>query len=69
MSMKSECAGYYRDSNREWVSVSGTAMVSRDRTKIHELYAPDWHAWAVSAAACVAGLAAGWAANRTRSAR
>jgi len=36
---------YYRDSNREWVSVSGTAIVSRDRAKIHELYAPDWSIW------------------------
>ena len=36
---------YYRDSNREWVSVSGTAVVSRDRAKIHELYAPDWKVW------------------------
>ena len=36
---------YYRDKTREWVSVSGTAMVSRDRAKIKELYAPDWKAW------------------------
>ena len=36
---------YYREKNREWVSVSGTAMVSRDRAKIHELYAPDWKVW------------------------
>lgn len=36
---------YYRDSNREWVSVSGTAVISRDRAKIRELYAPDWKAW------------------------
>lgn len=36
---------YYRSSNREWVSVSGTAIVSRDRAKIHELYAPDWKIW------------------------
>ncbi|MBY0497065.1 MAG: pyridoxamine 5'-phosphate oxidase family protein [Cyanobacteria bacterium] len=33
---------YYRDSNREWVSASGTAMVPRDGAKIQELYAPDW---------------------------
>lgn len=33
---------YYRDSNREWVSVSGTAVMSRDRDKIRELYEPDW---------------------------
>lgn len=36
---------YYRESNREWVSVSGTAAVSRDRAKIRELYAPDWQIW------------------------
>lgn len=36
---------YYRGSNREWVSVSGTAIISTDRTKIHELYAPDWKLW------------------------
>jgi general stress protein 26 len=36
---------YYRNSNREWISVSGTAVVSRDRAKIQELYAPDWKAW------------------------
>ena len=36
---------FYRDRTREWVSVSGTARISRDRAKIHELYAPDWKAW------------------------
>jgi general stress protein 26 len=36
---------YYRDSNREWVSVSGLATVTRDREKIRELYASDWKAW------------------------
>ena len=36
---------FYRDRTREWVSVSGTARISRDRAKIHELYAPDWRAW------------------------
>ena len=36
---------YYRDSNREWVSVSGTAIISQDRAKISELYAPDWKVW------------------------
>lgn len=36
---------YYRDRTREWVSVSGTAMVSQDRMAIHELYRPDWKAW------------------------
>jgi general stress protein 26 len=36
---------YYRDGSREWVSVSGIAMVTRDRRIIHELYRPDWKAW------------------------
>ena len=36
---------YYKDGTREWISVSGLARVSRDRTKIHELYATDWKAW------------------------
>jgi general stress protein 26 len=36
---------YYKDRTREWVSVSGIASVSRDRSKIHDLWAPDWKAW------------------------
>jgi general stress protein 26 len=36
---------YYKDRTREWVSVSGTAIVSRDKRLIHELYKPDWKAW------------------------
>ena len=36
---------YYKDRTREWISVSGIARISRDRAKIHELYAPDWRAW------------------------
>ena len=36
---------YYKDRTREWVSVSGTATISRDRAKVRELYAPDWKAW------------------------
>jgi general stress protein 26 len=36
---------YYKDRTREWISVSGLAILSRDRQKIHELYAPDWGAW------------------------
>lgn len=36
---------YYKDRTREWISVSGLATLSRDREKIHELYAPDWAAW------------------------
>ena len=36
---------YYKDRTREWVSVSGTAMVTQDRELIHELYQRDWKAW------------------------
>jgi general stress protein 26 len=36
---------YYKDRTREWVSVSGTAMVSQDRRAIRELYQKDWKAW------------------------
>ena len=36
---------FYRDRTREWVSVSGTALLSQDRSLIRELYAPDWRAW------------------------
>ena len=38
------CA-FYKDRTREWVSVSGTAVVSRDKQLIHDLYQPDWRAW------------------------
>lgn len=37
--------GYYRDLTAEWVSVSGTGLVSGDRAMIRELYSPDWRAW------------------------
>jgi general stress protein 26 len=37
--------GFYRDRTREWVSVSGTAVLSQDKRIIHELYKPDWRAW------------------------
>jgi general stress protein 26 len=36
---------YYKDRTREWVSVSGLARITQDRSKIHELWAPDWQAW------------------------
>jgi general stress protein 26 len=36
---------YYRDRTREWVSVSGRAIISRDRDLIEGLYQPDWKAW------------------------
>ena len=37
--------GYYKNRTREWVSVSGTAIISRDKRLIRELYKPDWRAW------------------------
>jgi len=36
---------YYKDRTREWVSVAGLARISRDRSTIAELYAPDWKMW------------------------
>ena len=36
---------YYKDRTREWVSVSGLAKIVDDRSKIRELYQPDWRAW------------------------
>jgi len=36
---------YYKDRTREWVSVSGHAILSRDRDLIDSLYAADWKMW------------------------
>jgi general stress protein 26 len=36
---------YYKDRTREYISVSGTATVSRDRDIIRRLWKPDWKAW------------------------
>jgi general stress protein 26 len=36
---------YFRPSSMEWISVSGTATISRDRETIRKLYAPDWKMW------------------------
>ena len=36
---------YYNTKSREWVSVSGTAVITQDRNMIKELYKPDWKAW------------------------
>jgi general stress protein 26 len=36
---------YYRDRTREWVSVSGHAILSKDRDLIDSLYKQDWKAW------------------------
>jgi general stress protein 26 len=37
--------GFYKDRTREWVSVSGTAVITKDKRLIHDLYQPDWRAW------------------------
>jgi general stress protein 26 len=36
---------YFKEGTAEWASVSGTAEMSTDRTKIRELFAPDWRLW------------------------
>jgi len=36
---------YYKDRTREWVSVSGTAILTQDKDLIRGLYKPDWKAW------------------------
>lgn len=36
---------YYKPRTREWVSVSGRAILSRDRDLIDSLYHPSWRAW------------------------
>ena len=36
---------FYNFKSREWVSISGTAIVTQDRATIAELYKPDWKAW------------------------
>lgn len=36
---------YYKDRTREWVSVSGTALLSRDRNLVHAFYQPSWKIW------------------------
>jgi general stress protein 26 len=37
--------GFYNNRSREWVSVSGKAIISRDRDLVHAMYKPDWKAW------------------------
>jgi general stress protein 26 len=37
--------GFYKDRTREWVSLAGTAIVSRDKKLVHELYKRDWKMW------------------------
>jgi general stress protein 26 len=36
---------YFRDRTREWVSVSGKALLTQDRDLIRGLYKPDWKLW------------------------
>ena len=36
---------YFKARTKEWVSVSGSARISRDRSKIRELYEPTWKVW------------------------
>ena len=38
------CA-YYNNKSKEWVSVTGVARVSRNKTKIRQLYKENWKAW------------------------
>jgi len=37
--------GFYNNRTREWVSLAGTAIISRDKRMIHEVYKPDWKIW------------------------
>ncbi|KAI9136975.1 hypothetical protein BKA69DRAFT_1100951 [Paraphysoderma sedebokerense] len=39
------CLTYYKDSTGEYVSVSGTARLSRDRDLIEEVWSKDLEAW------------------------
>jgi general stress protein 26 len=36
---------FYNNKTREWISVSGMARLSRDKSTIAALYATDWRAW------------------------
>lgn len=36
---------FWKGDSREFISISGRARPSRDRTRIRELHAPDWRAW------------------------
>ena len=37
--------GFYSNKSREWVSVSGKAIISRDRDLIRAMYKADWKIW------------------------
>jgi general stress protein 26 len=36
---------FYKDRTTEWVSVSGTAVLTDDRALVHRLYREDWKTW------------------------
>jgi general stress protein 26 len=36
---------YYNNRTHEWVSVSGLARVTRNRSRIRQLYQENWKAW------------------------
>ena len=36
---------FYKDRTREWISVTGEAVLTDDRAIIRQLYMPDWKAW------------------------
>lgn len=36
---------FYNSKSREWISISGRALLTQDREQIHRLYEPDWKAW------------------------
>jgi general stress protein 26 len=36
---------FYKDRTREWVSVSGTSVLTDDRATIEKLHRPDWRVW------------------------
>jgi len=37
--------GYYRDSDKAWVSVSGKGRIERDSTRIKEMWKESWRIW------------------------
>lgn len=37
--------GFYNNKSREWVSVSGKAIITQDRDLVHAMYKPDWKIW------------------------
>ena len=37
--------GFYDSKSREWVSVSGTAIISQDRDLVRAMHKPDWRIW------------------------